>query len=79
MRNCALFLALLMLGASVFTGCSDDDSGGPTTGVLTVNQTFPADGAHDVNLNPLIEVWFNQPLDEASITWDCVCVEEVET
>jgi hypothetical protein len=79
MRRCLMLVATLALAVSVFSGCSDDDSGGPSDQGLAITQTFPADEALDVNLNPLIQVWFNRALDEASVTWDCMCIEGAET
>ena len=79
MRHSSFLLVLLVLTALAFTGCSDDDSGSPEIRNLEVRQTFPEDGAQDVNLNPLVQVWFSQPLDEASIVGDCVRVEGAET
>ncbi len=79
MKHYSVVLILLALAASAFIGCSNDDSGGPTAGDLTVTQTTPTDKAQDVNLNPLIQVWFNQALDEASVVWNCMYVEGAET
>jgi hypothetical protein len=79
MRLRSTVLTLMSFAVLIYMACSDDDSGGPTVRDLTVTQTFPADKAHDVNLNPLIRVWFNQALDEASVTWDCMHVEGAET
>ena len=79
MKSWILALVLLGPAALVLTGCSDNDSGGPAADRLTVTQTHPADKAVDVNLNPLIQVWFNQALDEASVVEDCIRVEGAET
>ena len=78
MRHYLALLGMLALTASAIMGCSDDGSGGPTVRNLTVTQTFPNDKAVDVNLNPLVQVWFNQALDEASVAWNCMSVEGAE-
>ena len=46
-------------------GCGDDGTKVEEPEGPSVTQTSPADGAADTNINPLVEVWFDQAVDEA--------------
>jgi len=56
-------LAVVVLAA----GCSDNGGGGTDTNNPAVVATYPQAGAVDINLNPLIQVWFDQRMDEATL------------
>ncbi len=62
-----LFVGVVLGGSLVMAGCGDDGGGGTKTDNPEIVATYPQDGAADVNLNPLIQVWFDQELDEATI------------
>jgi hypothetical protein len=66
----ALSLAVLLIVAvvalCVFAGCGDDESP-KDTGVPTVVNTSPVDGATDVSPYPIVQVWFSEAMDPATI------------
>jgi hypothetical protein len=62
----SLPIVLILAGALVALSCGGD-GGGETVRYLKVSATNPQDGAVDVNLNPLVQVWFDQELDEATV------------
>lgn len=62
-----VFIVCALAGALMASGCGDDGGGSTDTGNPEVVATYPQDGAVDVNLNPLVRVWFDQELDEATI------------
>jgi hypothetical protein len=51
----------------IMAGCGDNGGGGTEIDNPEVTATYPQAGAVDVNLNPLIKVWFDQELDEATV------------
>ena len=59
------WMVLLLVLALV--GCGGDGGTKSKATHPEVVLTFPEDGAVDVVLNPLVEVWFDQALDEATI------------
>jgi hypothetical protein len=62
--------SLIVLVASwliLSAGCAGDGGGETKTDNPEVIATSPQDGAVDVNLNPLVQVWFDQELDESTI------------
>lgn len=62
-----VFTAIAVAGALITAGCSDDGGGGIEVNNPQVVATYPQDGETDVNLNPLVQVWFDQELDEATV------------
>jgi hypothetical protein len=67
MSRRALIILLFAIMANIFPGCSED---GGQIGIVRrpgIRQTSPQDEATDTNLNPLIQVWFDDALDEATI------------
>jgi hypothetical protein len=62
-----VFIALAVAGALITAGCSDDGKGGIEADNPRVVAIYPQAGAADVNLNPLVQVWFDQELDEATV------------
>ena len=65
-KGVPIVLVLVMM-VSVLIGCGDDGGQIVIVNRPSVRQTFPQDGAVDTDLNPLIQVWFDDRLDEATI------------
>ncbi len=66
--NCKTCLVLLSLMAlSIITGCGDDGGSAVVTQRPSITQTSPQNGAVNTNLNPRIQVWFDQALNETTI------------
>jgi hypothetical protein len=61
------FVVTALAAAVLATGCADEGGGDTDIDNPDVVATSPEDGAVDVNLNPLIEIWFDQEMDEATI------------
>ena len=61
-----VFTLILLAGAMIAAGCGDG-GGGADAGNPRVVATYPESGAIDVRLNPLVEIWFDQAIDEATI------------
>ncbi len=62
-----VFIAIAMAGALMTAGCGGDGGGGTEVDNPQVVATYPQEGAADVNLNPLVQVWFDRELDEATV------------
>jgi hypothetical protein len=63
----AIVIAFALVSV-VILGCGDDNGGsGTPAGPPSVTQTSPQAGATDVNLNTLVRVWFDEPLDESTV------------
>jgi hypothetical protein len=58
----AIVVSLCLIG-----GCGDDGSPGKDTSAPTVLDTDPAEGATDVSPYPIVQVWFSEPMDPATI------------
>jgi hypothetical protein len=56
----------IFLPVAMLAGCGDD-SPAKVTKRPSVTQAYPGDGSTDVNLNPVVQVWFDETLDEASV------------
>jgi hypothetical protein len=67
MANRVPIILVSIMMVSVLIGCGDDGGQVVTAKRPSVKQTSPQDGAVDTNLNPLIQVWFDDRLDEATI------------
>jgi len=63
------FAVCALAGALITAGCAGDGGGDTETDTDNpeVVGTHPQDGAVDVSLNPLVRVWFDQDLEEATI------------
>ena len=51
----------------MIAGCGDDGTKVEEPARPSITRTSPQDGSTGVNLNPLVQVWFDQALDEATI------------
>jgi hypothetical protein len=60
-------LGIALVGALFLGGCGDGGGNGIEPDNPEVIATYPEDGATDIGLNPLIRVWFDQELDEATV------------
>jgi hypothetical protein len=72
-------LAIAACLIAILAACGDDGEPAVEAAPLVITRTFPGDKGTDVNLNPLIEIWFDRALDEASVTTGAVQVEGAET
>jgi hypothetical protein len=65
-RLCGM-IACLFLASLVVGGCGDDGGSRAKGDPPEITQTYPVPGATDVNLNTVVRVWFDEPLNEATI------------
>jgi hypothetical protein len=70
---------VFVLAVTMLTGCGDDGGSDVRTDPPAVVMTYPEAGASDVNLNPLVSVWFNVALDEATVDSAAFHIEGAET
>ena len=81
-KTCLILLSLIglaLLALSILPGCGDDGGGGTDATPPGITQTSPQDGAVDTNLNPLIQVWFDQDLNAATVDSAAFHVEGAES
>jgi hypothetical protein len=60
-------MALILAGALMAAGCGGNETNRIAPDNPEVVATSPQAGAVDVNLNPVVRVWFDQEMEEASI------------
>jgi hypothetical protein len=79
MRKRLASVAMASMMICFVAGCGEDESPVGTPQGPQVTNTYPQTEATDVNLNPLIQVWFDQAIDPASLDTNTFFVKRATT
>jgi hypothetical protein len=79
-KTCSILLSLGMVSVMVamISGCGSD-GGAVVTRRPSITQTSPTDEAVDTNLNPRVQVWFNEALDPGTVDSASFHIEGAES